>query len=157
MTELISGFPGVGKSFFVWHYKGRLRLPTDPKINIMDSDSSRFSLDEDGALFPQNYIDYILDSADEFDIVMISTHDVVRDALVKQDIDFTLVYPNIDLKSEYMERYNQRGDNKSFIKLINTNWDKWITELQSQEGCKKIELSTGQYLSDVISDILIEL
>lgn len=85
------------------------------------------------------------------DIILISSHDVVRDALVKEGLEFTLVYPNIDLKDEFIERYKQRGSNEGFIKLVSDNWTDWIAQLQNQNGCKKIELSTGQYLSDVIA------
>lgn len=28
--------------------------------------------------------------------------------------------------------------------------DSWISELETQEGCEKIKLKKGQYLSDVI-------
>jgi len=136
-TLLCAGFPGVGKSHFYNH----------SKLKVLDSDSSKF----DKAFFPQNYIDHIKANLGKVDIILISSHDVVRDALVKEGLDFTLVYPNIDLKDEYIERYKQRGSNEGFIKLVSDNWTEWITQLQNQNGCKKIELSAGQYLSDVIA------
>lgn len=30
------------------------------------------------------------------------------------------------------------------------NWDSWISELESQDGCKHIRLKSGEYLSDVV-------
>ena len=101
--------------------------------------------------FPKNYIDHIKANLGKVDIILISSHEVVRDALVKEGLHFTLVYPNIDLKQEFIERYKQRGSNESFIKLVSDNWTEWIEQLQNQNGCKKIELSTGQYLKDVIA------
>ena len=136
-TLLCAGFPGVGKSYIYNH----------SKLKVLDSDSSKF----DKAFFPQNYIDHIKANLGKVDIILISSHDVVREELVKEGLDFTLVYPNIDLKDEFIERYKQRGSNEGFIKLVSDNWTEWITQLKNQNGCKKIELSTGQYLSDVIA------
>lgn len=139
-TLLCAGFPAVGKSYF---YKCS-------KLKVLDSDSSKFNKN----FFPQNYINYIKSYLGKVDIILISTHTVVRDALVKEGLEFTLVYPNISLMNEFIERYKQRGDNNDFIQLVTNNWDNWITQLQNQSGCKKIELSKGQYLSDVINNIL---
>ena len=136
-TMLCAGFPAVGKSYFYNH----------SKLKVLDSDSSKF----DKAFFPKNYIDHIKANLGKVDIILISSHEVVRDALVKEGLDFTLVYPNIDLKQEFIERYKQREDPESFIKLVSDNWTEWITQLQNQNGCKKIELSIGQYLKDVIA------
>jgi len=138
-TLLCAGFPAVGKSHLYNH----------SKLKVLDSDSSKF----DKAFFPKNYIEHIKGNLGKVDIILISSHDVVRDALVKEGLDFTLVYPNIDLKDEFIERYKQRGSDEGFIKLVSGNWNDWITQLQNQNGCKKIELSTGQYLSDVIACI----
>jgi hypothetical protein len=136
-TLLCAGFPAVGKSYLYNH----------SKLKVLDSDSSKF----DKAFFPENYIDHIKVNLGKVDIILISSHKVVREALVKENMHFTLVYPNIDLKQEFIERYKQRGSPESFIKLVGDNWTEWIKQLQNQNGCKKIELSTGQYLKDVIA------
>jgi hypothetical protein len=136
-TLLCVGFPAVGKSYFYKH----------SKLKVLDSDSSNF----DRASFPENYIDHIKANLGKVDIILISSHEVVRDALVKENMQFTLVYPNIDLKQEYLDRYKQRGSPESFIKLVSDIWPEWIEQLQNQNGCRQIELSTGQYLKDVIA------
>jgi hypothetical protein len=127
-TLLCAGFPAVGKSYLYNH----------SKLKVLDSDSSKF----DKAFFPKNYIDHIKANLGKVDIILISSHEVVRDALIKENMHFTLVYPNIDLKQEFIERYKQRGSPKSFIKLVSDNWTEWIEQLQNQNGCKKIELNT---------------
>ena len=136
LTKIYVGFPAVGKSHF---YKYS-------KLKVLDSDSSKFDKD----YFPENYIKYIKNNIGKVDIILISSHDIVRDALVEEGIEFNLVYPNITLKNEYIQRFKDRGSNETFIKLINENWNDWITQLQNQNGCKKIELIKGQYLSDVV-------
>jgi hypothetical protein len=61
-----------------------------------------------------------------------------------------LVYPNRDIKDEYIQRYKDRGNNDSFVDLLNKNWDNWMDEMDGQKGCEKVTLGSGQYLTDVI-------
>ena len=108
-TKVISGFPGVGKSY----------LFNNTDLKVLDSDSSNFSWikDSEGRNtkernpdFPQNYIDHIKKNIGKVDIILTSSHDVVRKALKESCIDYILVHPNIRAKEEYIERYTQRGN-----------------------------------------------
>ena len=81
---------------------------------------------------------------------MVSSHKEVRDALVENGIEFTLVYPDKSIKDEYIQRYIDRGSPDSFINLLTKNWELWIDELDNQIGCDKIKLKEGEYLSDVL-------
>jgi spore cortex formation protein SpoVR/YcgB (stage V sporulation) len=136
-TLVISAFPGCGKSHFFRNNKD---------MEVLDSDSSKF----DKAHFPQNYIEHIKSNLGKVDIIMVSSHKEVRDELVKNKIPFTLVYPSPEIKEEYIQRYIDRGNTSAFVDLLNKNWNSWINELEEQEGCNKIKLKEGQYLSDVI-------
>jgi hypothetical protein len=136
-TIIISAFPGCGKSH-LFRNKG------DKKI--LDSDSSKF----DKSQFPQNYIEHIKSNIGLADMILVSSHKEVRDALVDNGIEFTLVYPNKDIKDEYIQRYIDRGNEDKFVELLKNNWNIWIPELEQQSDCDKIELNSGQYLSDVL-------
>ncbi len=136
-TQIISAFPGCGKSHLFKNNKDKI---------VLDSDSSKF----DKTNFPQNYIQHIKDNIGKADIILVSSHKEVRDELVKNLIDFTLVYPDIDSKEEYIQRYIQRGSPESFINLLNNNWENWISELENQTNCEKVVLKKQQFLSDVI-------
>lgn len=136
-TLVVSAFPGCGKSH-LFRNKGEKK--------ILDSDSSTF----DKSQFPQNYIEHIKYNIGEVDIILVSSHKEVRDALVNEGIDFTLVYPSKDIKDEYIQRYIDRGNDGKFVELLKQNWDNWTDELENQKGCEKIELESGQYLSNVI-------
>jgi hypothetical protein len=138
-TKLILGFPGVGKSYFAVNNKN---------YKIIDLDASTFPKDN----FPDNYIKSILNNIGKVDIIFISTYDVIRKALKKCDI-FTntnvdkvyLVYPSIELKDEYIKRYNNRGNNKQFINTLNMMFDNWVDELKNEDtSFIKIEL-TNEY------------
>ena len=133
-TVIISGFPGVGKSHF----------SKNTNLDVSDSDSSEFP--KDG--FPSNYLKHIKGLIGKKDIILVSSHKEVRDALSQQGIDFILCYPSKDLKVEYISRYHTRGSELSFIKLLDTNYDVWIKELAEQEGCDHLILQKGEHLSD---------
>lgn len=135
-TKLVSAFPGTGKSHF---YK-------NSDLKVLDSDSSTF----DKSDFPQNYIDHIKSNIGKADIILISSHKDVRDALVENNMKFTLVYPQKSLKEEYLKRYKERGNDEKFIKLLESNWDSWIDELSNQKGCEHLVLKTNEYISNVI-------
>ena len=103
-TQIISGFPGVGKSNFF----------KKSDLKVLDSDDSLF----DKRDFPDNYINHIKNFIGKVDYILISSHDVVRRALEEHNIEYVLVYPSIELKEEYLERYKNRGNEDSFIAFI---------------------------------------
>lgn len=118
-TLVVSAFPGCGKSYL---------FNNDTDDIILDSDSSKFDKKD----FPSNYIKHIKDNIDYADIILVSSHKDVRTALFDNEIKFILVYPDIKLKEEYLERYKQRGSPEAFIKLISTNWDSWVSDMNNQ-------------------------
>ena len=140
---LYAAFPGTGKSYYCnngnWsHYT--------PKGFCCDSDSSKFDKSE----FPQNYINHIKQRiADGYRRIFISSHKEVRDALVENGLQFTLIYPDKSLKEEYVQRYKDRGNPQQFISLVENNWENWITECEAQEHCNHIKLKTNQFVSNV--------
>ncbi len=141
---VVSAFPGTGKSYIFKHPNG---------LKVLDSDSSNFSWKEKGVRnpdFPKNYINHIKDNLDKCDIVMVSSHKDVRNGLVDAGIEFTLAFPTKDCKEEYLKRYKERGNEQSFIDMMDANWEKFISECCLQGNCKKVRLSQGQYLKDVL-------
>jgi hypothetical protein len=140
-TKIVSAFPATGKSY----------LFAKSKKKIMDSDSSHFSWVHKGVRhpnFPQNYIDHIKENIGKVDIILVSSHKVVRDALVKNKLDFILAYPSFEQKEEYIRRCEQRGSDEKFILMLEEKWEEFLSECVTQENCKQIILSDGQYLSD---------
>lgn len=146
-TLIISAFPGTGKTALT-HYKG---------LNILDSDSSKF----DKADFPDNYIKHIKEKADLYDsdipvlkpsvdIICVSSHKAVREALEADRIHYTLVYPYLESKEEYLDRYRKRGSSEAFITLLDSNWKPWLSECCSQKKCTHYRLLPGQFLSDTV-------
>ncbi|WP_368880397.1 hypothetical protein [Proteus mirabilis] len=138
-TLVIAAFPGCGKSTFFREKKNFV---------VSDSDSSTF----DKSQFPTNYIHHIkrLIGEGNHDYIMVSSHDVVREALERHNIKYTLVYPNEECKQEYIERYQQRGNTEGFVKLLQGNFENWVQSCREEQFPTKIELHPGQFLADVL-------
>lgn len=134
MPQVICGFPGIGKSTFVRN--------AGPGAKVLDSDSSTF----DKQMFPANYMEHIKARTAEGNTILASSHDVVRNALVAEGIPFVLVYPTLDCKDEYLQRYRDRGSPDAFIKLLDANWSNWIIGCMRQSGCAHYCLGSGQYI-----------
>ena len=144
-TYVIAGFPGVGKSFCTRSFDNML---------IKDSDSSKFPKDK----FPENYIEDTKSNLGKYDVIFVSTHEEVLDALEKEGIKYILVFPTLKLRKIYISRYSMRGSPKEFIQKISDNWNSWILSLiesrRSQEK-KFIFIRPSQNLYEMLSDILI--
>lgn len=147
---VISAFPGGGKSWVAQN-------PGD--LIVADSDSSGFSWASQAKKirhpeWPNNYVRHILKQQAVSDIVFVSTHKEVRDAMVAADIPFILVYPDLSMKQEYIQRYIDRGNAPAFVALLEQNYETWIAELEAQEGCTHVVLKPGQYLADILPSVL---
>ena len=50
-----------------------------------------------------------------------------------------LNYPDERRKEEFIQRYKDRGNPEGFIKLVESNWEEWIREIQwIDSGCEKV-------------------
>ena len=123
---VISAFPGCGKTYYFNHHRD--------DIKVLDSDSSQFSwiYHEDGTKernpdFPNNYIQHIKDNMDKQDIIFVSSHEQVRQAL--RGIPLVIVFPSLSMKDEWRQRLIDRGSPIEFVKLVMDNWNTWISNI----------------------------
>ena len=147
-TKIISAFPGVGKTFY----------HNEHKETTLDSDSSNFSwVIKDGVKtrnpeFPKNYIQHIKENT----FIFVSSHKEVREALLDECIFFYVIYPDVNRKEEFVQRYKDRGSDESFIKLISDNWEQWIKDIENKyikepkvEAIKLIRFNLSEVLNDL--------
>lgn len=137
MSYIISAFPGCGKSYYS-NTSNKLE-----GLKVSDSDSSMFSwvLDEEGKStgvrnpeFPANYMAHIKQLIDdEYDIIFVSTHQEVRDALTEAGLKYILVYPLVDAKETFMGYYKQRKSPDKFIELMDNKWDMFVGTCEQTE------------------------
>src|SRR5574344_265312 len=167
-AKIISAFPGCGKSYYyrewsqyspenVWRKENNgeqvynnIGLPCGDKI--IDSDSSLFSwiYDENGNKtdvrnpdFPNNYIQHIKDHLHTEDIIFVSSHKVVREALEKEGIKYILIYPEKDMKEKFIRRFKKRGNDEKFIKFQEEHWDEFITDMENETFPDKVVLTSN--------------
>lgn len=163
-TKIFSVFPVSGKTYAT-------KKLTEEGYEVLDLDSSEYShkyynfsaydykVDRvKNPSFPQNYIKTIKDAIGEYDFIFISTHKEVIDTLEKEKINYSLVYPNYDMKLEWIGRCYLHDDSHEFCNKLASNWDQWIKELDnvtcSNDGCtNKVFLNSSyntRYLYDAI-------
>lgn len=147
-TIIISGFPACGKTYLYLKSKST-------KTKVLDSNSGKYSwiygtTKVRNPDFPNNYINHIKENIGKVDYILVSSHEVVRQALKKEKIPYILVYPNKSLLNEWIGRCYLRENDKQFIDNLIQNWDLWIDNCKCDDTVLHFELGHGQYLSDVI-------
>lgn len=137
---IIAGFPGVGKTEYAKRVKGR----------VCDLEPTPFKYGPDKSSWPENYLARIREAATESDAVFIATYPEVIRTLIADGYQVTVVHPDKTQKGEYEERYRNRGNNESVVGSLVENFEKNIDNLTVLEGCRRIVLEPGQYLSSVV-------
>lgn len=137
-STIISGFPGIGKSF----------LSILEGDNVLDLDSGNFSGEHKWQLYKQN----LLESIGKYKYILVSTHKETRDILNSSLNDpYYIVYPDKSLKSNFIMRYKQRGNNNSFIKMMEEHFEDFVDSIEGSKGGIKIKLdSPDVFLKDIL-------
>lgn len=145
-TIVVSAFPACGKSYKVKVYNNK-------PYSMLDSDSSKFSWikDENGnntkvrnLEFPNNYIEYIKSNIGKVDVIFVSSHKEVRQALRDNDIKYFIVYPTVDMKEEFLKRMKDRGNTEEFIKMFENKFEEFVKEIEKE--CKEVD-EKGSYIN----------
>ena len=158
-TKIYSVFPACGKTWLYEHQENY-------GLKILDSDSSKFNwiyvddgnngwMKERNPDFPANYIKHIKDSLGKCDCIFVSSHASVIEALDKEGIDFTIVYPESSCKAEWIGRCfirDKNGETGCGAEAMYNNWDQWISEcFETGINHKEIVLKSQEHLSDYFS------
>jgi hypothetical protein len=136
-STIISGFPGIGKSFLsIW--KGDA---------VLDLDSGNFLGDNKWQLYKQALIDGI----GKYEYILVSTHDETRIILNELNAPYFIIFPDKSLKKEYIQRYKERGNNGSFIKLMEEYFEDFVNSIENSKGGVKIKLDKpDMFLKDIL-------
>ena len=85
-------------------------------------------------------------------IILLSFNKQLLSYLWDNNIDYFLVYPNINSREEYINRMKKRGNNEQFIEAMTNirDWNLFYTQNKNDtKPTYKIELYEGQYLSEI--------
>lgn len=127
---IICGFPGIGKSFVAKNYHGFVDLESTPF-------KKNWNLYTDVAIHMNNNGYHVL----------MSSHKEVRDMLLSKNVGFSVIIPLIEDKETYMKRYKTRGNTEEFIKFLDENYEKFITEIMDDKRLNVLTLPTNRYLA----------
>jgi len=136
---IIAGGPAIGKTHFM--------ESQNDNIQVSDMDSSDY---RDNPTWPQNYIADIIKNIDNFELLLISTHPEVVQALRGRGFEVTVVCIN-ETEVEYTERLRERGNDEATIEMFLKNSFK--TEDQNRSifpGGKIIFLPATLHLEDIL-------
>ena len=155
-TKIYSVFPACGKTWIYEHQE-------DYDLKILDSDSSQFNwtyvddgnngwFKERNPDFPSNYIAHIKENIGKADVIFVSSHASVREALDKEGIDFTIVYPEMSCEAEWVGRCfirDKKGESGCGAEAMHNNWEQWIMEcFETGIDHEEIVLKPREHLSD---------
>ena len=57
---------------------------------------------------------------------------LIFDALKDNKIKFFLIFPENNLKDDFIQRYKKRGNDETFINFISNNWNNFINEMENE-------------------------
>jgi len=149
-TIILSAFPGTGKTYFC---KNVAQNFPGQNLVVKDSDSSTF----DKSDFPANYMKHIKEQIGKVDVLCVSSHQEVRDAMEEAGIEYYAVTPDAALKNEYLQRFEDRGSPAGFITYIEEHWEGW-TDLRSYAhlGNNLFTVGKDTYVTQVVQELLTE-
>lgn len=155
-TVVVSAFPCCGKTYAFENYQD--------KYSMLDSDSSKFSWiyetekDKYGNTlrgvkrvrnpeFPNNYIEHIKENIGKVDIIFVSSHLQVREAMEEAGIRYCTVYPKKEMLNEWVGRMYRRGNDENFIKFQIEHWDEFMHNIMFEpHGFGICRLGNNEYL-----------
>lgn len=108
---IICGFPGTGKSCMA------------RRSNWVDLESTPFEKDWD------RYAKVAKHMSDNGYVVMVSTHKELLEKFEQMEVSYTVIIPPIPDYDNYLRRYDERGNTYDFIRILDENWQKWITDI----------------------------
>lgn len=139
MSLIIAGFPGMGKSY----------LFNENKEYYSDSDSSKF----DKKHFPKNYIKHIKSLVGKKQLILVSSHIEVRNAMLMAGMPFIYVIPSLDRKIEFLSNYKERNNTQEFIDNVEMNWERWL-QISVYNNEYPVYVCTHGYLKDNLEGIV---
>jgi hypothetical protein len=133
---VIVGWPGIGKTELVKKTKGWIELETNGVPTLLILERLQHAIAKG-----QN--------------VLLPIRLKLRDALSEAGIDYTLVVPSRDLKSDYIHRLIKRGEQGKVVFEVEKNWDIWMDSCLGEPCFNILTMPrSGDYLSDYIPEIM---
>lgn len=177
-TVVVSAFPCCGKTYAFENYQNKysildsdssqfswmLRKRTEEELEAIktDWDSTSHLMSGEKYIeqikdtyikvrnpeFPANYIKHIKENIGKVDIIFVSSHLQVREAMTDAGIHYCTVYPKENMLNEWVGRMYRRGNDDSFIKFQIEHWDEFMHSITFEPyGFGLCRLGNNEYLN----------
>ena len=138
--RIIAAFPCSGKTHAVTKYYNML--------NCIDHDfydwRYRSTYKEDEWL--DHYMIRMQQLRKKFEYVFVNA---LPEIILKLPKDSIIIYPNRNMKAEWLTRAKSRGGVSKFPQLLEEKWNEWVDACKNWPG-KSYVLYKEEYLSDII-------
>ena len=156
MGIFIYAFTATGKTTLEKKYKNVIDMEST-KYKYLDSnnnETTKSTLRKINKDWPNNYFNALDEVKNKYDYILISD-EICNEYLHKNNYEYWWIYPNKNLKIEYLKRCKNRGNNQEFINWYSKLWDEWINDcINDTKATRHIELKSKQYLEDVLPNII---
>lgn len=154
MGIIIAGFATCGKSILGKKYSNVLDLESSPFKNIMRTDLSveeqKGTKRELNPLWPQNYYDAIMDAIKKYDVVLVQLKPEHFDYFDRNNIKYSIAYPNINNWEEVERRCITRGNNENFIRRLKQVFIPYYEDSIKRNYDKLYILNGNETLEDIL-------
>ena len=161
MGIIIAGFATCGKSILGKKYSNVLDLESSPFKNIMRTDLSveeqKGTKREINPLWPQNYYDAIMNAVKKYDVVLVQLKPEHFDYFDRNNIKYSIAYPNINNWEEVEKRCIIRGNNDAFIKRLKEVFIPYYEDAIKRNYDKLYILNDKETLEDILIENNIKL
>ena len=158
---IIAAFATCGKSILGKKYKNVIDLESSPFKNIMRTDLSieeqKGTKREGNQLWPQNYYNAIVEAIKQYDIVLVQLKPEHFDYFDKNNIKYSIAYPNINNWKEVEKRCIERGNNETFIIRLKDVFIPFYEDVIKRNYEKLYLLNDNETLEDVLIENNIKL
>lgn len=152
---IIASFAGTGKTYLGKKYKNVIDLEPAPYKWIFETEENKIEEKDKGKAkmlnpqWPMNYVNKIIESLNDYDIVLIGLNRESREMLEKMGYKYYLCFPNKNKKDEYLRRFVERGNCSEFLEKQAYYFDKELPLLY-EENMEKMILDGSEFIEDYL-------
>lgn len=121
---IISAFATCGKTYLATKYKNVIDMESssykfdNSKLEDIPTEERKGTVRPLNPNWPQNYYDAIIEAANNYDVVLVQLKPEHFDYFDKNNIKYSIAYPNLNNFDEIRKRCVARGNNEQFIKRL---------------------------------------
>ena len=155
MAIIIAGFATCGKSVLGRKYRNVIDLESSSyKYKVFDTDLTfeqrKGTKREKNDKWPQNYYNAINEACKKYDVVLVQLTPEHFNYFDKNNIKYSIAYPNLDNWNEVERRCIERGNNEGFIIRLKQVFKPYYEDSLKRKCEKMYILNNKETLEDCL-------